>query len=89
MKLITLLFLLSSYFLSAQDLIWNETKEKLQSEDLTLKQLEKLLYKDKKDYDVDSELFDYRYIHKRYIQKYVLFSIYDKGNSYFFLNAII
>ena len=89
MKFIVLVFLLSSYLFSAQDLIWTETKEKLKSEELTLKQLEKLLYKDKKDYDVDIELFDYRYIHKKYIQKYVLFSIYDKGNSYYFLNTII
>lgn len=89
MKLISLLFLLSSYFVSAQNLIWNETKEQLKSEQLTLKQLEKLLYKDKKDYDVDSELFDYRYVYKKYIQKYVLFSVYDKGNSYYFLNTII
>lgn len=89
MKLIVILFLLMSYLAFGQGLKWSDTKEQLKSEELTLKQLEKLLYKDKKDYDVDSELFDYRHIHKKYIQKYVLFSIYDKGNSYYFLNTVI
>lgn len=73
MKLIVILFLLMSYLAFGQGLKWSDTKEQLKSEELTLKQLEKLLYKDKKDYDVDSELFDYRHIHKKYIQKYVLF----------------
>lgn len=88
MKQLTFIFLLITYSLSAQQLVWEETKSKLKSEDLTYKQLERLIYRDKKDYDVDNELFDYRYIQKKYIQKYVLFSIYDKGNSYYFLNTI-
>ncbi len=89
MRIVITLCMLCSFWVSAQDLIWLETKEKLKSKELTLRGLEKLLYNDKKDYDVDSELFDYRDIHKKFINKYVLFSIYDRGNSYYFLNTIV